>query len=574
MLQRLLCGTMMVQKRREQWQRCQQWLTVVMFLLRTVQSSATRSNNSNLTSLDLSYRDDTAFPPLNDHYIITVIHESVFLNSEIDSNTGEIQYNGYLMDMMRTLSQLAHFNFTIRTPSGFGTACNPQLSILRGNESNTTTSTMDVHPYDARYESQYNCGVNDVTDLQDTQYASDMYLGMYYLTPERQRTNLFTLPFQPPHRGTLVLVGTATHIRDVDDLIQQQAIGRQQPVCAFGSTAYLQFVNENFPALQVTPIFDFTTDALYRKMDRGDCDIFVGTAPFCTNFVRTMQSSHRCHAGPNNKRPIGIVAELEFGLSHFSVGVGKHIPPHVVNTLSYWMNVLMIDGMLASFYRGGTGGECGYVAFPTLETDDRLLSAGAIAGVVLGSVTLVVILPLYLVYTILLRRQKARYKKRFVQQLARNIAIGPRPGSIPPEKLSEQIIHIGQGKETISKEDLAKWMLDIKMDFISDKDFDALWHAIDIDDSGQVDAIEFIVFLSACGPEFERVYREQESLPKTEKLKLAARRLSNLSHLGENGVRRLEKMLERNSAPRHVDNGSSTFNNDQSLSVDEYSEHP
>jgi hypothetical protein len=47
------------------------------------------------------------------------------------------------------------------------------------------------------------------------------------------------------------------------------------------------------------------------------------------------------------------------------------------------------------------------------------------------------------------------------------------------------------------------------MPFISDKDFDALWSAMDIRDRGAVDPVQFIVFLSACGPQFEEVYKEQ-----------------------------------------------------------------
>lgn len=93
--------------------------------------------------------------------------------------------------------------------------------------------------------------------------------------------------------------------------------------------------------------------------------------------------------------------------------------------------------------------------------------------------------------------------------------------------------------------DLRQWIQDVKMNFISESDFDALWNAMDIDDSGLVDPIEFIVFLSACGPEFEIVYREQKRLPKSERAKLAARRLTNISLYGEEGVLKLERKLER-----------------------------
>jgi hypothetical protein len=247
---------------------------------------------------------------------------------------------------------------------------------------------------------------------------------------------------------------------------------------------------------------------------------------------------------------------MSFGLSNYAIGLRRDIPREVVDTLSYWINTLMScspldpegpcpDGNLAQFFegQGGTGGECDYVLFPM--TDDRL-SKGAITGIFVGAVVFVFVL--YSVWhRYKLKRQEWRYRKRFVQQIARNIQIGPSPGHIPPEKLAEEVQHIAGGKGEINKEDLAKWMHDVKMDFISQKDFDALWSAIDIDRTGTVDPVEFIVFLSACGSEFEEVYTEHQKMPRIERLKLAARRLTHISMYGEDGVREIERKLERSS---------------------------
>ena len=68
---------------------------------------------------------------------------------------------------------------------------------------------------------------------------------------------------------------------------------------------------------------------------------------------------------------------------------------------------------------------------------------------------------------------------------------------------------------------------------------------MDIDDTGIVDPVQFIVFLSACGPEFELVYNQHKKLPKSERVKLAARRLTNIAMYGEDGVRQLENRLEK-----------------------------
>lgn len=205
---------------------------------------------------------------------------------------------------------------------------------------------------------------------------------------------------------------------------------------------------------------------------------------------------------------------MQFGLSHYSIGLRQDLPIEVSQVLSYWMTYLMTcnpitecpDGNLATFYsnRGGTGSECGYVLYPS----KRRMSNGEIVAIALGCLA-----GLLLIFLALHRRrmvqQERRYKKRFVQQIARNIDIGPSPGSIPPTKLSEEIMHISKHKGFIGKEDLRQWLLDIKMTFISDEDFEALWSAMDIGDTGQVDPVQFIVFLSACGPQFEEVYNEQ-----------------------------------------------------------------
>jgi hypothetical protein len=258
-------------------------------------------------------------------------------------------------------------------------------------------------------------------------------------------------------------------------------------------------------------------------------------------------------------QPVGVIGEaMTSGLSHYAIGVSRRLPRDVVETLSYWMNVLMIcnpkdkdgacpDGNLATFYQesGGTGSECGYVLFPP-QPANPAISVGAIVGIVAAAVGLVLIVfSIWHYYK--LKKQEKRYKKRFVQQIARNIEIGPSPGHIKPETLAEEILHIGQGKPIISKADLSKWIHDIKMEFISEKDFDALWHAMDVDDKGEVDPVEFIVFLSACGPEFEKVYNDLEKMPKIERLKLAARRLTNIAAHGEEGVRRIENKLDRSS---------------------------
>ena len=99
----------------------------------------------------------------------------------------------------------------------------------------------------------------------------------------------------------------------------------------------------------------------------------------------------------------------------------------------------------------------------------------------------------------------------------------------------------------ISKPDLARWMNDLHMDFMSERDFERLWNSLDMDNRGLVDPIDFFNFLSQCAPQFKEVHKEYSALPKCEKQKLASRRLSNISELGEEGVKNMERRNNRRS---------------------------
>ncbi|KAL7553152.1 hypothetical protein ACHAWF_018054, partial [Thalassiosira exigua] len=117
--------------------------------------------------------------------------------------------------------------------------------------------------------------------------------------------------------------------------------------------------------------------------------------------------------------------------------------------------------------------------------------------------------------------QKRRYKEHFVRGIARNITISETAGMVSPEELKKEFDHIdADGGGTISKDELKMFVSSGKVDEISDKDFEALWCAIDIDNSGEVDFVEFLSFLGSCGAEFEAVSQKQRAMTKEEKLLL------------------------------------------------------
>ena len=153
---------------------------------------------------------------------------------------------------------------------------------------------------------------------------------------------------------------------------------------------------------------------------------------------------------------------MEHGLSSYAIGIRKDLPSTVVDTISYWINFLMTCseeecpdgnlGMYADALNLGTGRECGYVLFPPRPVLG--INAAQLSGILAGLAAVLILVPVLLCHWIRIRRQKRRYKTRFVvQQIARNIQIGTSPGEIPPDKLAEEILHIGKGKGTIGKEE-------------------------------------------------------------------------------------------------------------------------
>ena len=90
-------------------------------------------------------------------------------------------------------------------------------------------------------------------------------------------------------------------------------------------------------------------------------------------------------------------------------------------------------------------------------------------------------------------------------------------------------------------------MNDLHLDFLSEKDFDRLWETLDMDGKGVVDPIDFVTFLSECGPQFKEVYNEYAALPKLEKMKLSQRRLTHIESMGEEEVLKMERRNEKRS---------------------------
>lgn len=482
------------------------------------------------------------------HFRITVAEFTGFVTIQEGPN-GELSFSGYLMDILQELAFRADFTYELLTPSGYGSMCQPRLPPPNNN----TNTTAQHHPeaYHSRYRQAFLCAESDVNDRPlSSLYSTDLYFGVFYITPERLKVNKFTIPYNPPALATLVMVGTATHIRSIHDLASSEY---NYNVCAHANTAFKDQLEVTFPDLYIHGL-DRHEDR-HQVLEDGTCDVIILAYPMAQQYVFTLKKEGKCLA---NGKPIGVIGEpLEYGLNHFSFGVRLDVPEEVTQTLNFWLQALMACfpedpngycpngvGSLSQMYlgQGGKGDECGYIQFPTSQGDEGLTS-GLIAVIVAAAMTPVILVLLLgtLYHMRQLSDQEKRMKKRFIQQLARNIDIGDSAKEISAQKLAEAFEHIGGHDGLISKDDLGKWMADLHLDFLSEQDFDRLWDTMDMDHTGYVDPIEFCQFLSACEREFEVVHSEYDALPKSEKMKLATRRLSNYKEFGEEEVKKMER---------------------------------
>ena len=218
------------------------------------------------------------------HFRVTVVEEPGFVDFYA---TGELS-GGYCINIFETIAAHANFTYEFLSPSGMGSLCDH--------------GTSEIIPYSNAYRSQYLCGQSDVNDIPNNftsnvtdEYATDMFLGLFYVTPVRQLQNVFSMSFHPPTTGALTFFGIATGIASVDDLIQQQKKGLQRPVCVQSNTAFGEYIEASFPDLETRP-YDFSTGDLYESFDSGACDIQVADNPVATRFILDQQLKNSCLA--------------------------------------------------------------------------------------------------------------------------------------------------------------------------------------------------------------------------------------------------------------------------------------
>lgn len=229
-------------------------------------------------------------PPQLDgmHFKVTAVQEVGFLDVTENTDINTLQFSGYLIDMFQAVSERANFTYELLSPSGYGEHCSPRLA---------NAAISSIQPYDARFRTQYKCGTDDVHDDTIPDHwqheATDMYLGLFYVTPERQLQNQFTIPFVPPTSGTLTMVGTATHLAGFSELAKEQHIGTRQEACGPAGTALLS--NVESMGIQIKGILG-GPDEIYAAFDSGECDIYIVDGPIARQMVLRFSQKDQCLA--------------------------------------------------------------------------------------------------------------------------------------------------------------------------------------------------------------------------------------------------------------------------------------
>jgi ABC-type amino acid transport substrate-binding protein len=364
---------------------------------------------SSQTSLDEASSDR---PNLNGaHFRFTVVEDDGWVNIDEDED-GNLEFSGYCIDLLKAISSGANFTFDLNPPSGFGSLCKHS----EGGQSPT-------EPYGKEYRGQYLCGQSDVQDdtnytISQNNYTTDFYQGLFYVTPERRLLNRFTTPFLPPSQGGMQLMGTATRIRGVEDLMKQQTKGKQGPACLQSNTAASLWIKRSFPDLKTVDVEVGDVGDVHKLLSDGTCDIMINANPKEMRVVKELSEEDLCQA---NGKPIGLIGDpLSFGFNQFAIGVNLDILTEVLDTIDYWMNHFMtcspadVDcDSFAAYYPavGGTGDECAYDNEPPIEDNWRI---GVIVGVVASVALASLLLGWGAFYYYELLKQRKRIKKRFV----------------------------------------------------------------------------------------------------------------------------------------------------------------
>ena len=132
---------------------------------------------------------------------------------------------------------------------------------------------------------------------------------------------------------------------------------------------------------------------------------------------------------------------------------------------------------------------------------------GKVKGSVVGGFTamgaVIVIGILCVAFFIQLKKQQERIQRQFAQRVAETIDFHPSGDLVlTPEALRKEFEGIDDNSDgTLSKDELWTFMTSGKAGTMDKKDFEVMFKALDVDNNGTIDFLEFCTFLTACGKE-------------------------------------------------------------------------
>jgi hypothetical protein len=169
------------------------------------------------------------------------------------------------------------------------------------------------------------------------------------------------------------------------------------------------------------------------------------------------------------------------------------------------------------------------------QEPDASVESGAIAGFTVAGIMLLIV-ALYALHTMRAKQQAKRYKTRFAKRMADVIDLRASMRQLAPEALALEFKKIDSETQNghISKEGLWNFLSTGKAGDLSESDFNALFAAIDVDQIGTVDFLEFCTFMGKCSDEYRSARANRGSVADRASRRISvadvtARRLSVIS---------------------------------------------
>eukprot|EP00540_Astrosyne_radiata_P022821 CAMPEP_0116832214 /NCGR_PEP_ID=MMETSP0418-20121206/5770_1 /TAXON_ID=1158023 /ORGANISM="Astrosyne radiata, Strain 13vi08-1A" /LENGTH=161 /DNA_ID=CAMNT_0004461555 /DNA_START=329 /DNA_END=814 /DNA_ORIENTATION=+ len=121
---------------------------------------------------------------------------------------------------------------------------------------------------------------------------------------------------------------------------------------------------------------------------------------------------------------------------------------------------------------------------------------------------------MYAIHLYLVAKQAKRYRVLFAQRIAETVSVRASTRSLTPEALANEFRRIDTDAQDgkLSKDELWGFISSGKAGEMDQKDFDALFAAVDLDKNGTVDFLEFCAFMGKCDEEYRAAQLDREDL--------------------------------------------------------------